>query len=129
MGTCSRCGATCLECASIDHAAAKDAFHKRAKDAMHTIAKRLSLTKGQYEVASIKGGPAIMGEVIIQAPWFYASWSGDHGGFFRKTTPNDPYGVRYPNHQFTNDEEPDEIASRIAALKPRLKKRSKRTAP
>lgn len=126
MGSCSDCGAVCPSCASTNHALTKDAFHKRAREALHALAKELGLSKGQYEVTSNKGGVAIMGEVMILAPWFYASWSGDHGGFFRKATSEDRYGVRFHNHPFSESEGIGELAARIAPLRPRLKKRRKR---
>jgi hypothetical protein len=58
------------------HVPGKEAFHKKYKSKLRAIAKALGLLPGQYDVRSNKGGPAVLGEVILHTDTLYVSVGG-----------------------------------------------------
>lgn len=53
------------------HDPGKDAFHRKYRKVLNHFAKRLGLQMGTYEVRSCKGGPAVLGEVILHSDTLY----------------------------------------------------------
>jgi hypothetical protein len=46
-------------------------FHSEWKRNLKKFAKTIGLNDSDYEVRSQKGGPAILGEVVLHTSWFY----------------------------------------------------------
>jgi hypothetical protein len=53
------------------HDPGKEAFHRKYRKVLKAFAKRLGLPEGSYEVRSCKGGPAVLGEVILHSDKLY----------------------------------------------------------
>ena len=55
----------------------KNKFHSTNKKFLKSIANELGLNPDQYDLRSNKGGPAVMGDVILHTDKFYAIVPGD----------------------------------------------------
>jgi hypothetical protein len=49
----------------------KEAFHRQGRKALAALADQLGLEKGSYDVRSCKGGPAVLGEVVLHTDHVY----------------------------------------------------------
>lgn len=49
----------------------KPAFHRRYRQVLESIAADLGLVDGTYEIHSNKGGPGVLGEVILHGETIY----------------------------------------------------------
>ena len=58
------------------HIPGKEAFHRKYKSKLRAIAKALGLTVGTFDVRSNKGGPAVLGEVVLHSDTLYVSVGG-----------------------------------------------------
>ena len=58
------------------HIPNKDEFHRKYKRKLRAIAIALGLTPGSFDVRSNKGGPAVLGEVILHTDTLYVSVGG-----------------------------------------------------
>jgi hypothetical protein len=78
---------------------AKQRFHSSGRAFLIKVRKLLGHGL-QAEVRHSKGGPAVMGEVILQGPTYYVclanSFMNDRG-YMRKASPDDRYGCRSQN--------------------------------
>jgi len=54
----------------------KELFHKNAKAYLNELAKRMNLPKDSYSVRSNKGGPAVLGDVILHTDSLYINLGG-----------------------------------------------------
>ena len=54
----------------------KERFHRVAKSVMKKVARDIGLEKGQYDLRSNKGGPAVLGEVTLHADGLYVMMGG-----------------------------------------------------
>ena len=73
------------------HDPGKEAFHRKYRKVLKAFAKRLGLPEGSYEVRSCKGGPAVLGEVILHGEAIYIQVCRNY--VYDGT--NDPYTVLY----------------------------------
>ena len=73
---CGSCGVACRECAQLMHDERKKAFHAAYKKAFRDLANRLGLRRGDYDVSSNMGGPAVMGDVVLHTEFAYVQACG-----------------------------------------------------
>ncbi len=74
---------------------AKKAFHRLAKKALKDVTDFLALRKGTFDIRVCKGGPAVLGEVILHTRKFYVCLS-EHS-YYRKCSGRKDY-VGEQNH-------------------------------
>ena len=55
----------------------KARFHRQYKRLLKTVAEKMGMAPGTYDIRSMKGGPAVMGEVVLHGDHIYVMVIGD----------------------------------------------------
>jgi len=69
----------------------KELFHKSARSLLNKVAKELGYQKTQFNIRSNKGGPAVLGDVILHSDNLYINLGGSYC--------NDKFMYRKVKHQ------------------------------
>ncbi len=96
----------------------KETFHRLGRAYLKMIAQVMGLVAGTFEIRSCKGGPGVMGEVILHTETVYIHLSGESNGefYYRSCKGRKDYtGGRNRWLEYAKLENPYEVAALFKA--------------